>query len=47
MYPRISITVVYTMKNIFESIKLNQATVDKWILSQADKDLLELYVSFN
>ena len=30
-----------------ESIKLKQKTVEKWILSQAIEDLLELYVSMS
>ena len=29
------ITVVHTMKNIFKSVRLNQAMVEKWMLSQA------------
>ena len=41
------ITVVHTMKKISESIKLKQKTVEKWILSQAIEDLLELYVSMS
>ena len=33
------------MKNIVESIKLNQLTVEKWMLSQAVEELPNLYVS--
>ena len=35
------------MKNIVKSIKLNRVTVEKWMLSQYIKDLLELYVSIS
>ena len=43
----ISITAFHNMKNIIDSIKLNQATVEKWMLSQAVYDLLELYISMS
>ena len=35
------------MKNIANYIKLNQATVEKWMLYQDFKDLLELYISMS
>ena len=41
----VATTVVHTIKNIFNSIKLNLATFEKWMLSQAVEDLLKLYVS--
>ena len=43
----VSITVVHTMKNIVECIKLNQTKVEEWMLSQAVKELLELYISIS
>ena len=43
----VAITVVHTIKNIFNSIKVNQETVEKWILSQAVKELLGLFVSIS
>ena len=36
--------VFHTIKNIVESIKFNQATVEKLILSQAVEGIIELYV---
>ena len=33
------------MKNIVESIKLNQENIEKWMMSQAAKEILNLYVS--
>ena len=36
--------VVHTINNIFESIKLNQTTVEKLMLYQTAKELFELYV---
>ena len=47
LYREVSIMVVHTINNIFNYIKLNQAKVEKWILSQAVKDLLELYISMS
>ena len=44
---QVVITVVNTMNNIVQSIKLNQATVEKWMISQAVKDFLGLYVSMS
>ena len=41
----VTITVFHTMKNIVQSIKLYQATVEKWMLSQAVEDLLSLYIN--
>ena len=41
----VAITVVHTIKNIVDPIKLNQAMIEKWTLSQAIEDLLELYLS--
>ena len=41
------LTVVNTMKNTFDSIKLNHATVEKWTLSQAVEELLDIYVSMS
>ena len=35
------------MNNIVDSIKLNQATVENWILTQAAEELLELYISMS
>ena len=35
------------MNNIVDSIKLNQALVEKWMMSQAAKDILLLYVSIS
>ena len=35
------------MKNIANSIKLNQATVEKWMMSQAVEELLEMCVSMS
>ena len=45
MYWKISITVVSNTKNIVNFVKVNQAMVEKWMLSQPVKELLELYVS--
>ena len=39
------ITVLNTTKKIVEPIKLNQVTVEKWMLYQAVEEILELYVS--
>ena len=36
--------VVHTINNIFESIKLNQTTVEKLMLYQTAEELFELYV---
>ena len=41
------ITVVQTTKIVFDSVKLNQATVEKWMLYQAADELLELYFSMS
>ena len=35
------------MNNIVDSIKLNQATVENWMLTQAAEELLELYISMS
>ena len=43
----VPITVVHTMKNIVCPIKLNQEMVEKWMLSQAVEDLLEIFVSIS
>ena len=43
----IAITVIHTIQNIVESIKLNQATVEIWILYQAINELIKLYVSMS
>ena len=45
MYWKISITVVRNTKNIVNFVKVNQAMVEKWMLSQLVKELLELYAS--
>ena len=37
-------TVVNTMEDVVRSIKLNQASVEKWSLSQAIIELLTVYV---
>ena len=39
--------LVHTMKNIVNSIKSNQATVEKWMLSQVVEELLELHISMS
>ena len=44
---QVVITVVHTTKKLFQSIKLNQATVEKWMMSQAVEDILGLYVSLS
>ena len=41
----VAITLVHTMKNIVNFIKLNQSTIEKWMLYQAVEELLELYTS--
>ena len=41
------IKAVHTMMHIVEYIKLNHATAEKWILSQSNEELLELYVSMS
>ena len=43
MYWEVAIMVVHNMNNIVESIKLNQAAVEKWMLSQAIEKLPEMY----
>ena len=35
------------MKNIANAIQLNQATVEKWMMSQAVEELLEMCVSMS
>ena len=44
---QVVITVFNNMKNIVQAIKLNQATVEKLMLSQAVEDLLGLYLSMS
>ena len=43
----VAITLVHTIKNVAESIKLKQSMVEKWMLSQAIEELLKLYVSMS
>ena len=43
----VAITIVHTTKNIAESIKLNQVTVEKLMPSQAVEEFLELFFVFS
>ena len=43
----VAIRVVQNMKNIVNYIKLNQAKVEKWMLSQSTEELLDMYISMS
>ena len=42
MYWKISITVVRNTKNIVNFVKVNQAMVEKWMLSQAVEEIIKM-----